>query len=275
MSQAKPTSTVKAPWTSWDAWLSSPPGQYVLDWEQTQFDHIVSDIFGYHALQIGLPQLPALKENRMPLQMILRAPHDKPGDHTSGSWHTINGIPEELPFASQSIDLVVLPHVLEFAENPHAVLREVNRILMPEGRVVISGFNPASLWGLRQYCSHLIGQPYLPREGKFIDLLRIKDWLKLLDFAVDRGRFGCYRLPLRSASGMQKMGFLEKAGDRWWPVLGSVFIVSAIKRTSTLTLVGRIEKTSPTTQAQLNPVANLGSHQQQTSLKPPLKDIND
>ena len=79
MSQAKPTSTVKAPWTSWDAWLSSPPGQYVLEWEQTQFDHIVSDIFGYHALQIGLPQLPALKENRMPLQMILRAPHDKPG----------------------------------------------------------------------------------------------------------------------------------------------------------------------------------------------------
>jgi SAM-dependent methyltransferase len=275
MSQAKPTSTVKAPWTSWDAWLSSPPGQYVLEWEQTQFDHIVSDIFGYHALQIGLPQLPALKENRMPLQMILRAPHDKPGDHTPGSWHTINGIPEELPFASQSIDLVVLPHVLEFADNPHAVLREVNRILMPEGRVVISGFNPASLWGLRQYCSHLIGQPYLPREGKFIDLLRIKDWLKLLDFAVDRGRFGCYRLPLRSASGMQKMGFLEKAGDRWWPVLGSVFIVSAIKRTSTLTLVGRIEKTSPATQAQLNPVANLGGHQQQTSFKPPLKEIND
>ena len=265
MSQAKPTSTVKAPWTSWDAWLSSPPGQYVLEWEQTQFDHIVSDIFGYHALQIGLPQLPALKENRMPLQMILRAPHDKPGDQTPDSWHTINGIPEELPFASQSIDLVVLPHVLEFAENPHAVLREVNRILMPEGRVVISGFNPASLWGLRQYCSHLVGQPYLPREGKFIDLLRIKDWLKLLDFAVDRGRFGCYRLPLRSASGMQKMVFLEKTGDRWWPVLGSVFIVSAIKRTSTLTLVGRIEKTSPATQAQLNPVANLGGHQQQTS----------
>ena len=168
-----------------------------------------------------------------------------------------------------------MPHVLEFAENPHAVLREVDRILMPEGRVVISGFNPASLWGLRQYCSHLIGQPYLPREGKFIDLLRIKDWLKLLDFSVDRGRFGCYRLPLRSSSGMQKMGFLEKAGDRWWPVLGSVFIVSAIKRTSTFTLVGRIEKTSPATQAQLNPVANLGSHQQQNSFQPPLKEIND
>jgi SAM-dependent methyltransferase len=276
MSQPTDTDHQQAPWTSWDAWLGSPPGKYVLKWEQTQFDHIVSDIFGYHALQIGLPQLPALTENRMPLQIILRAPHDKPNDEASGQWHTIQGIPEELPFASQSIDLVVLPHVLEFATDPHAVLREVERVLMPEGRVVISGFNPASLWGLRQYCSHLVGQPYLPREGQFIALLRLKDWLKLLNFSVDRGRFGCYRLPLRSESGMQKLGFLEKAGDRWWPVLGSVFMLSAIKRVSTLTLVGKIEKGATANQAQLSTVTQLNTSSQknqlQNQLQNPLKD---
>lgn len=272
MSQPTDTDHQQAPWTSWDAWLGSPPGKYVLKWEQTQFDHIVSDIFGYHALQIGLPQLPALAENRMPLQMILRAPHDKPNDESGGQWHTIEGIPEELPFASQSLDLVVLPHVLEFATDPHAVLREVERVLMPEGRVVISGFNPASLWGLRQYCSHLVGQPYLPRDGKFIALLRLKDWLKLLNFSVDRGRFGCYRLPLRSESGMQKLAFLEKAGDRWWPVLGSVFMVSAIKRVSTLTLVGRIEKGAAANQAQLSTVTQLNTSSQNSQLQNQLKD---
>ena len=164
MNRAKPTSARKAPWTSWDAWLSSPPGKYVLEWEQAQFDHIVSDIFGYHALQIGLPQLSTLQENRMPLQIILRAPHDKPnqGDSSEHTWHAVDGMPEELPFTSQSLDLVILPHVLEFAADPHAVLREVERVLMPEGRVVISGFNPASSWGLRQYLSHILGQtPYL------------------------------------------------------------------------------------------------------------------
>ena len=62
----------------------------------------------------------------------------------------INGY-EELPFATHSIDLVVMPHILEFAEDPHQVLREVERVLVPEGHVVITGFNPASLWGLRQY----------------------------------------------------------------------------------------------------------------------------
>ena len=268
MNRAKPTLASKAPWTSWDAWLSSPPGQYVLAWEQAQFDHIVSDIFGYHALQIGLPQISTLKENRMPLQIILRAPHDKPsqGETPEYTWHAVDGFPEELPFANQSLDLVVLPHVLEFASDPHAVLREVERVLMPEGRVVISGFNPASLWGLRQYLSHLLGQiPYLPREGQFIALLRIKDWLKLLNFSVDRGRFGCYRLPLRSKAGMKKMGFLEKAGDRWWPVLGSVFMVSAIKRVSGITLVGKIDTKSPQAASNLSPAANLTSPQQRNS----------
>ncbi|QWD79285.1 class I SAM-dependent methyltransferase [Polynucleobacter sp. MWH-Spelu-300-X4] len=274
MNRAKPTSARKAPWTSWDAWLSSPPGKYVLEWEQAQFDHIVSDIFGYHALQIGLPQLLTLQENRMPLQIILRAPHDKPNqdDSMEHTWHAVDGIPEELPFTSQSLDLVILPHVLEFASDPHAVLREVERVLMPEGRVVISGFNPASLWGLRQYLSHILGQtPYLPREGQFIALLRIKDWLKLLNFSVDRGRFGCYRLPLRSKSGMKKMGFLEKAGDRWWPVLGSVFIVSAVKRVSGMTLVGKIDSKPSPTSSQLSPATNLTSPQRKIAQK----DIHD
>ena len=267
MNQSESILKTKAPWTSWDAWLNSPPGKYVLEWEQTQFDHIVSDIFGYHALQIGLPQISTLKENRMPLQIILRAPHDKPESGES-IWHAVDGIPEELPFASQSLDLVILPHVLEFASDPHAVLREVERVLMPEGRVVISGFNPASLWGLRQYLSHLLGQtPYLPREGQFIALLRIKDWLKLLNFSVDRGRFGCYRLPLRGKSGMKKMGFLEKAGDRWWPVLGSIFMVSAIKRVSGMTLVGVIDSKLPSVQNNLSPATNLTRPQQNTAQK--------
>lgn len=224
-------------WASWDSWLRSPAGQYVLSWEQNQLDTLVSDIFGYNALQIGLPQLHALKENRMPNKILLRASHDKPPEDID-RWHTIDGIPEELPFASQSTDLVILPHVLEFAQDPHAVLREVERILMPEGRVIITGFNPASLWGLRQYLSHLIGiKPYLPREGQFIALLRIKDWLKLLNFQTDRGHFGCYRLPTNTFKGNS---VLEKTGDRWWPFLGSVFMLSAIKRNTTLTLVGRI-----------------------------------
>ena len=108
---------------------------------------------------------------------------------------------EELPFATHSIDLVVMPHILEFADDPHQVLREVERVLVPEGHVVITGFNPASLWGLRQFCSRLGASPFLPREGRFIALPRVKDWLKLLSFDFARGRFGCYAPSVRRGAG--------------------------------------------------------------------------
>ena len=69
---------------------------------------------------------------------------------------------DELPFASQSIDLVALPHVLEFTDDPHEVLREVARVLMPEGRLIITGFNPLSLWGMRQGMRRLGTESFLP-----------------------------------------------------------------------------------------------------------------
>jgi ubiquinone/menaquinone biosynthesis C-methylase UbiE len=104
------------------------------------------------------------------------------------------------PWPAESLDLVVLPHTLELARDPHDTLREVERVLVPEGRVVIVGFNPASLWGLRQSAGHLRqrlglgGRLYLPSDGEFIGYPRVRDWLRLLGFEVERGRFGCWRL---------------------------------------------------------------------------------
>lgn len=219
--------------------LRSPAGRYVLDWEQQQFDATVVDIFGYHALQLGLPEIDALRENRMPLRfcasdrlLVDPPPHD---GHTQVA--VINRY-EELPFESQSIDLVVMPHVLEFAQEPHQVLREVERVLVPEGQIVITGFNPASLWGLRQSLARLGMAPILPATGQFIALSRAKDWLKLLSFEVNRGRFGRYAPWARSERWLARWAFIEKAGDRWWPVLGSVYMVTAIKRVRGMRLIG-------------------------------------
>lgn len=218
--------------------LRSPPGRYVLDWEQQQLDAAVADIFGYHALQLGLPEIDALRENRMPLRFcasdrLLGATARGEGGRVA----VINRY-EELPFATNSIDLVVMPHILEFAEEPHQVLREVDRVLVPEGQVVLTGFNPASLWGLRQLMARLGMAPFLPREGQFISLARIKDWMKLLSFEVSRGRYGCYSPWVRSEKWLARWRFMEKAGDRWWPVLGSVYLVTAIKRVRGMRLVG-------------------------------------
>ncbi len=241
------------PWSSWEKWLQSPPGQYVLKWEQQCFNQIVADVFGFHAVQIGMPQINTLSENRMPLHALLVHANDNLIDARHHQWHFIEGNSSELPFANESLDLIVLPHVLEFAPDPHQILREVDRVLRPEGRLIISGFNPASLWGMRQYLSRLIGNPYLPRDGQFISLIRIKDWLELLNFSIDRGHFGYYKFPLQGESVMRKMNFLEKMGNRWWPIFGAVFLVSAIKRQQGIRLIGTASRVRMPAIKQLSP----------------------
>jgi SAM-dependent methyltransferase len=223
--------------------LQSAPGHYVLGWERQQLDAAVADVFGYHALQLGLPEVDALRENRMKLRFCAADRQlDATARHEGEARVAVVARYEELPFAAQSLDLVVLPHILEFAAEPHQVLREVERVLVPDGQVVITGFNPASLWGLRQFCTRVGAYPFLPASGQFIALPRIKDWLKLLSFETQRGRFGCYVPWARSDKWLMRWRFMEKAGDRWWPFLGSVYLLTATKRVRGMRLVGALRR---------------------------------
>ncbi|MDT7836662.1 class I SAM-dependent methyltransferase [Aquabacterium sp. OR-4] len=244
-------------------WWQSPPGRYLLAWEQRQLDALVNDLFGFHALQLGLPQLEALRANRMPhrwlateatlddeLPPVPLPPVDDalstllPQDSALVGNAALLCDFDALPFPAQSLDLVVLPHALELARDPHDTLREVERVLRPEGRALILGFNPASLWGLRQRAGHLrqrlgIGGPlYLPQAGEFIGFGRVRDWLRLLGFEVEYGRFGCWRPPLRSEGWLEHWRWMEGAGQRAWPVLGAVYAVQAVKRVRGMRLVG-------------------------------------
>lgn len=296
----------------WPAWTASPPGRYVLDWEQTQLDQIVSDLFGYHALQLGLPQLDALRENRMPYRGLVldtasgtSAPYvlpraeaatrhgtrpaltpasraAAPGHKTRerhaelhpGPHHDLStsARPEsrstiwcdllELPFEAQSVDLLVLPHTLEFTRDPHSLLREAQRVLMPEGQLVILGFNSLSLWGVRQSLSRMTRTPFVPSAHDLIAFTRLKDWIKLLGFELDRGRFGCYRPPLLTDKWLSRWAFMEAAGDRWWPIFGGVYMITAIKRANGMRLVGRAWTPKPARAAALAPVAT--PHARQT-----------
>jgi SAM-dependent methyltransferase len=212
-----------------------------------QFDELVGDIFGFNAVQIGLLEIPALRNNRMPFvfgagepqtESLIAGSDDDHADVAVRPRAHVQIRLEELPFASQSIDLLVLPHALEFADDPHRVLREVERVLMPEGQVVISGFNPISLWGMRQMVGRSFGSPFLPEAGQFLALPRLKDWLKLLGFEVHRGHFGCYRPPFSAERWQGRFGFIESAGNRWWPFCGAVYLVHAIKRVPGMRLIG-------------------------------------
>jgi len=206
-------------------WFATPLGLYLLEKEQAYLDDVTPDIFGFHALQLGMPNVDLLRESRIAHRLRIAA-----FDHPD-----VFAKCHELPFATQSIDLVVLPHVLEFGGDPHGVLREVDRVMMPEGRLVIVGFNPWSLWGLRSAIGPSRGE--YPWNGNFVSLLRVKDWLALLGFDVSAGRLVGYAPPIDSVGVRRRFGFMEPAGDRWWAVGGAVYMLQAIKRVRGMRLI--------------------------------------
>ena len=240
-------------------WFDSPPGQYLRAWEQAAFDEAVADIFGYHAVQLGLPSLETLRANRMPHRWLGLEPaaqaRSQPPDFIAES--------HALPFESASLDLVVLPHTLELSVDPHATLREVERVLVPEGKVVICGFNPASLWGLRQRRAHLyrrcgLGELFLPEAGEFIAYRRLRDWLRLLSFEVEHGRFGCWRPSLTTQKWLDRFDWMDPLGERWWPILGAAYFIVAVKRVRGVKMIGAAWKRQATIATTPVPLANRG-----------------
>lgn len=206
-----------------DAWFETPLGQYVLAAERAYLDATLPDIFGYYALQLGLPTVDLLAESRMPNRIMLAIDGGNVRSQLS-----------RLPIASQSVDLVVVPHAFEFAVDPHDVLREVDRVLRPEGRAVIVGFNPWSLWGVARLVAR---GDQVPWNGRFVSLPRIKDWLQLLGYEISAGRLACYAPPFASATWRNRFSFMEAAGDRWWGVGGGVYMLQAIKRVQGMRLL--------------------------------------
>jgi SAM-dependent methyltransferase len=285
-------------------WFKTPAGCYVLQWEQAYLDTAVADLFGFHALQLGLPELDALRANRMLHRWVATeapgpvaalpaspavplAPVAAPRSEVGTNVHVtsvadadadIAALPplraavalhcdfDALPFDAASLDLLVLPHALELARDPHLALREVERVLVPEGRVVIVGFNPSSLWGVRQGLGRLrrrFSAPpgrelFLPAEGEFLGFRRLRDWLRLLSFEVEAGRFGCYRPPLGAQKWLSRFAWADRVGERWWPVFGAVYFVVAVKRVRGMRLVGlaRASRRVPNAAAAPVTVAN-------------------
>lgn len=252
-------------------WFATPPGRYLLAWERAQLDQAVANIFGFHALQLGLPELEGLAANRMPHRW-LATPLPVPGADIVTDFSA-------LPFPAGSLDLVVLPHSLELSSDPHTTLREVERVLVPEGRVVICGLNPVSLWAFRQRRARLyrrlgFGELFLPQE-EFIGYWRLRDWLRLLGFEVEQGRFGCYKPALSNEKWLHHFDWMDCAGDRWWPILGAVYFLVAVKRVRGMTLLGPAWKASRTLASAPVSVANSASLKEASGRNELIKRIAD
>lgn len=216
------------------AWFTHLPGRWFQAEERAQLRQTLPNLFGYHLLQLGdLYSKDCLTSSRIPHCVVLDEwpQATKPAGERERS--SVRGAPEWLPVATDCVDTVVMPHTLEFTEDPHQVLREVDRILIPDGHVVILGFNPWSLWMVWRLALAWRGKP--PWCGRFVSQARLKDWLQLLGFDIIQSQRYFFRPPLNHKGIMHRLRFLDRIGQRWTPIFGAGYIVVAQKRTSVLT----------------------------------------
>jgi SAM-dependent methyltransferase len=208
-------------------WFDSRLGKALMEEEQACLEEKAASIFGYHLVQIGSPSSGFEPLRRSPARnrVIVHA--------EAASGVDIAADHRFLPLASDTIDGVILPHTLDFSPDPHQLVREVERVLIPEGKVVLSGFNPWSHWGIGRVFRKGSGQ--MPWCSHFFSLKRVQDWFTLMGFDLEEVTYLHYRPPLHNLAVMQRLAFMEGLGRRVWPVLGGVYVLQAVKRTATMT----------------------------------------
>lgn len=210
------------------AWYRTPLGQEVARLECACAQRMLSTTFGYYLAQIGATETfqDALLASRIRHRILLPCePHSLAGGAQ------IIAREDRLPLAADSIDAILLPHTLDFTPSPRAVLGEVERVLIPEGRVIIIGFNALSSWGLRRL---LWARREMPWCGRFRTASQVEDWLGALGCEIERRETLMFCPPLTRMQGT-RCGLLDRVGRRLWPAMGGIYVIRAVKRVAILT----------------------------------------
>lgn len=209
-------------------WYHSHQGHQVLETENDQLCKFLEERFGYYLLQLGGPTQDEFLTTG-PIRYKVYFDLEQTSNYHNSS---IVGQFDNLPFLPNVIDIVIAQHILEFAKLPKRILNEIYHVLIPDGYVIIIGFNPLSLWGLMYlYKRHSIA----PWQGKFISISRMCRWLTKLGFTIVERKTFFFRPPLLNKDTIQKTLFMEKIGPRLWPCCGAIYMIVAKKTVVALT----------------------------------------
>ena len=232
-------------------WLATPLGEALLKQESRIVEEAFDGIFGEQCLQLGRwgDSQTFLKHSRTQRKWLLDegrgAAEDAAGLSVVGQLH-------RLPVQDDSVDCVLLPHVLDYSDRPHAILREVDRVLTAHGHLAILGFKPGGFWGVRR----LVRGAELPPEAhNLVPERRLRDWLQLLDMRIEGIQPYFFRWPLTGNRGATSERW-EQRGRNWWPGFAACYMLTAQKRVSTLTPVRPIWRKKPEAVAGLAGTTN-------------------
>lgn len=199
-------------------WFASPLGEEILSQQLALTQPLVERMFGYHLMQAGVTSAVDFAAcSRINHRFRLSACGEQRGAALVEF--------EQLPLPSESIDVVLLHHLLDFASHPHQVLREAARVLIPGGHLLLIGFNPFSLLGL----SRLLFSGSAHQRGNQLRAARVADWMNLLDLQASTVERGFFRLPMQQRELLAKTAWMERLGARWNLPWGGFYLIVARK----------------------------------------------
>jgi len=205
-------------------WFASPLGERLLQTEIAVHEQLLGHMFGYHLLQVSVQEVNLFGASPIQNKMSLGL--------DTGDQATLVARPTELPFEDNAADVVLVHHMLDFVESPQEMLRELSRVVLPMGYLIITGFNPFSLWGLGK--SLMIGRKSSPWNGRFIRPGRLMDWMNLLNFKIDRAQFCTYSLPIASLQP-EKEDYSQGLSRKHNLPFGAAYVIVARKHIGTMT----------------------------------------
>lgn len=211
-----------------DRWYHKPLGRALLRAESEQLSTLLPNMFGYYLLQLGLTSQHAWLSDSPIRNKVFLSP-----EHFDRQASLICPI-ETLPFPENSIDVILIPHTLDLISNPARVLEEACRVLIPEGHLIIFGFNPISFWGLFRLFKSKTKVPWLSHSATS---QKMRVMLKELAMEVESVNSFFYRLPFKNIDLLRKTLFLESIGKIIWPYPGNAYCLVAKKSMATPTLI--------------------------------------
>lgn len=244
-----------------EQWFSSAIGQRILAQEQACLDRLLPEMFGYHLMQLSvLRQKNLFLQSSTSHQFIVDAQSSDTlinaslGDQSANlaiAHHSKDAVfdPrfssrqatrttalisefENLPIASDSIDVALLHHALDYSANPHQLLREAARVVIPNGHIIVIGFNPFSLMGMAHPMACLLSASSAYRHH-YLRIGRLQDWCKVLELDCIYSERGYYGLPLSRYYSSS----IDRIGKKVLPLQGSFYMLVIRKNITPMNLM--------------------------------------
>ncbi|MBL4868525.1 MAG: methyltransferase domain-containing protein [Pseudomonadales bacterium] len=212
-----------------DEWFGTRMGERVLNEERVLLDQVLPSLFGYHLLQAGV----AVPHEWLNSSTVSHKFRVSPVKQECSEISQVRANLDALPIETDSVDVALLHHSLDFELDVHQILRETARVVMPGGTMVVVGFNPWSLWGVWRFLTLKFRRS--PWSSRFVSPFKLSDWLNLLDFEVEGSETTLYFPPFMSESLLQRFSGVEQLANMWLRHFGAVYILVAKKRVSCVT----------------------------------------